>query len=576
MRFSGRFKGYNLQKFQKDLIAGIVVGVVAIPLGMAFAIASGVEPEYGLYTVVVAGICISLFGGSKYQIGGPTGAFVPILFGIVIQYGLENLLIAGFMAGVMLVLFGLFKLGKIMKFVPKPVIVGFTAGIAVLIFTEQIANFLGLRNVEKHENFHHNMFEIAQKLGTFNVYAILTAVIGLVILLVSTKVMPKVPGALLALLISTLIAVVFFPDRMATIGSTYGEIPRHLPEFQFPELTLDKMVMLFPAALVIALLGGLESILSAMVADNMKGSKHDSNKELVGQGIANMAAPLFGGIPATGAIARTATNIKNGAVSPVSGVVHGVVVLLVLLVFAPYASHVPLASMAPILMVVAWNMSERKEVANMLRLKNADSFILAATFALTVLFDLIVGVATGLLLAFVFFIRRMSEATRIHNQESHPVLAKTAKREDPSVSMYSIEGPLFFGSIDSLESSLLEQVQKKPKTLILLMSKVHYMDTSAEAVLGNVMNRIKRHNGKLMIVGLQSQPKELLHKTGLFHKIESSISLITMMKSQVKKSGHYGRFFMHAQNVWSVFLGGLSSRLLKRLRTYQQEWRYFR
>lgn len=331
--------------------------------------------------------------------------------------------------------------------------------------------------------------------------------------------MPKVPGALLALLISTLIAVVFFPDRMATIGSTYGEIPRHLPEFQFPELTLDKMVMLFPAALVIALLGGLESILSAMVADNMKGSKHDSNKELVGQGIANMAAPLFGGIPATGAIARTATNIKNGAVSPVSGVVHGVVVLLVLLVFAPYASHVPLASMAPILMVVAWNMSERKEVANMLRLKNADSFILAATFALTVLFDLIVGVATGLLLAFVFFIRRMSEATRIHNQESHPVLAKTAKREDPSVSMYSIEGPLFFGSIDSLESSLLEQVQKKPKTLILLMSKVHYMDTSAEAVLGNVMNRIKRHNGKLMIVGLQSQPKELLHKTGLFHKI---------------------------------------------------------
>ncbi|KUP36139.1 sulfate transporter [Bacillus halotolerans] len=522
MRFSGRFKGYNLQKFQKDLIAGIVVGVVAIPLGMAFAIASGVEPEYGLYTVVVAGICISLFGGSKYQIGGPTGAFVPILFGIVMQYGLENLLIAGFMAGVMLVLFGLFKLGKIMKYVPKPVIVGFTAGIAVLIFTEQIANFLGLKNVEKHENFHHNMFEIAQKLGTFNGYAILTAVIGLVILLVSAKVMPKIPGALLALLISTLVAVVFFPDRMAMIGSTYGDIPRHLPEFQFPELTIDKMVMLFPAALVIALLGGLESILSAMVADNMKGSKHDSNKELVGQGIANMAAPLFGGIPATGAIARTATNIKNGAVSPVSGVVHGVVVLLVLLVFAPYASHVPLASMAPILMVVAWNMSERKEVANMLRLKNADSFILAATFVLTVLFDLIVGVATGLLLAFVFFIRRMSEATRIHNQESHPALAKAAKREqgtDPSVSMYSIEGPLFFGSIDSLESSLLEHVQKKPKTLILLMNKVHYMDTSAEAVLVNIMNRIKRHNGKLMIVGLQSQPKELLHKTGLFHKI---------------------------------------------------------
>lgn len=245
MRFSGRFKGYNLQKFQKDLIAGIVVGVVAIPLGMAFAIASGVEPEYGLYTVVIAGICISLFGGSKYQIGGPTGAFVPILFGIIMQYGLENLLIAGFMAGVMLVLFGLFKLGKIMKFVPKPVIVGFTAGIAVLIFTEQIANFLGLRNVEKHENFHHNMFEIVQQLGTFNVYAILTAVIGLVILLVSAKVMPKVPGALLALLISTVVAVVFFPDRMATIGATYGEIPAICLNFSFLSLLWIKWLCCF-------------------------------------------------------------------------------------------------------------------------------------------------------------------------------------------------------------------------------------------------------------------------------------------------------------------------------------------
>ncbi|MFJ9204634.1 SulP family inorganic anion transporter [Bacillus velezensis] len=515
MQFTGRYQGYNLQKFQKDIIAGIVVGIVAIPLGMAFAIASGVGPEYGLYTVIVAGILISLLGGSKYQIGGPTGAFVPILFAIVMQYGFENLLVAGFMAGVMLVLFGVFKLGKIMKFVPKPVIVGFTAGIAVLIFSEQIAHFLGLRDIQKHESFILNIAEIGKKIGTFNLYSILIAGIALAILLLSARLMPKIPGALVALLVSTAAAVVFFPDKMATIGSAYGEIPRQLPAFQLPDFSIDNMMMMFPSALIIALLGGLESILSAMVADNMKGSRHDSNRELVGQGIANMAAPLFGGIPATGAIARTATNIKNGAVSPISGVVHGVTVLLVLLVFAPLAVHVPLASMAPVLMVVAWNMSERREVANMMRLKNTDSFVLAATFLLTVLFDLIIGVSAGLVLAFVFFIRKMSESTSIKT----PHAAVKSVKNDSSVSTYSIEGPLFFGSIDSLESSLLERLQEKPKTLILLMNNVHYMDTSAEAVLGNVMNRIKRHNGRLMIVGLQSQPRELIRKTGLFHKI---------------------------------------------------------
>ena len=339
----------------------------------------GVGPEYGLYTVIVAGILISLLGGSKYQIGGPTGAFVPILFAIVMQYGFENLLVAGFMAGVMLVLFGVFKLGKIMKFVPKPVIVGFTAGIAVLIFSEQIAHFLGLRDIQKHESFILNIAEIGKKIGTFNLYSILIAGIALAILLLSARLMPKIPARLWRCL-SLQPRRSCFPDKMATIGSAYGEIPRQLPAFQLPDFSIDNMVMMFPSALIIALLGGLESILSAMVADNMKGSRHDSNRELVGQGIANMAAPLFGGIPATGAIARTATNIKNGAVSPISGVVHGVTVLLVLLVFAPLAVHVPLASMAPVLMVVAWNMSERREVANMMRLKNTDSFVLAATF----------------------------------------------------------------------------------------------------------------------------------------------------------------------------------------------------
>ncbi|KXI32082.1 MULTISPECIES: SulP family inorganic anion transporter [Bacillus] len=523
MRFYGRFEGYNSSKFRRDLIAGLVVGVVAIPLGMAFAIASGVGPEYGLYTVIVAGILISLFGGSKYQIGGPTGAFVPILFGIVSQYGIENLLIAGFMAGCMLVLFGIFKLGKLMKFIPRPVIIGFTAGIAVIIFSGQIANFLGLKGVEKHESFFLNMREIVVHLGTTNSLAIITAVIGLIVILAAQKYIPKIPGALLGLLASTFLAVLFFQGQVETIGSAYGEIPRQLPTFAFPELTIEKMIYLLPPAIVIALLGGVESILSAMVADNMKGSKHDSNKELVGQGIANMAAPLFGGIPATGAIARTATNIKNGGASPISGVVHGVVVLLILMVFAPYASMIPLAAMAPILMFVAWNMSERKEFINILKVKNADSLVLVVTFLLTVIGDLIIGVTAGLILAFIAFIKKMSQTTNIHTNVAVPqmetAVALEKQTEEKGISMYSIEGPLFFGTTDSLENSILDHVQTKPKTLILLMNKVNYMDTSAEAVLMNISNRLKHHNGKLMIVGLQSQPKELLHRTGLFHHI---------------------------------------------------------
>ena len=523
MRFYGRFEGYDTSKLRRDLIAGLVVGVVAIPLGMAFAIASGVGPEYGLYTVIVAGILISLFGGSKYQIGGPTGAFVPILFGIVSQYGIENLLIAGFMAGCILVLFGIFKLGKLMKFIPRPVIIGFTAGIAVIIFSGQIANFLGLKGVEKHESFFLNMREIVVHLGTVNSLAILTAVIGLIVILAAQKYIPKIPGALLGLLASTFLAVLFFQGQVETIGSAYGEIPRQLPSFAFPELTIEKMIYLLPPAIVIALLGGVESILSAMVADNMKGSKHDSNKELVGQGIANMAAPLFGGIPATGAIARTATNIKNGGASPISGVVHGVVVLLILMLFAPYASMIPLAAMAPILMFVAWNMSEKKEFINIVKVKNADSLVLVVTFLLTVIGDLIIGVTAGLILAFIAFIKKMSQITSIRPNVVVPQMETAAALEKQTdqqgISMYAIEGPLFFGTTDALENAMLDHVQTKPKTLILLMNKVNYMDTSAEAVLMNISNRLKHHNGKLMIVGLQSQPKELLRRTGLFHHI---------------------------------------------------------
>ena len=521
MMKDGRFQGYNMKGFQKDLTAGLVVGVVAIPLGLAFSIASGVEPIYGLYTTIIAGILISLLGGSKYQIGGPTGAFVPLLFGIVMQYGYESLLIAGFLAGIMLVVMGLLKLGNMMKFIPRPVIIGFTTGIAIIIFSGQIANFLGMK-VEKHETFLANMKELVVKADTMNVYSIGVALICFIVILLAPKVLPRVPGPLLGLLVSTVVAFYFFPSKVATIGSTYGAIPRGFPEFKVPEVSVEIIINLLPVALTIALLGGIESLLSATVADNMGGSKHDSNKELVGQGIANIATPFFGGIPATGAIARTATNIKTGAVSPMSGIIHGIVVLMVLLVLSPYATHIPLASMAPILMFVAWNMSERKEFAHVLKTRSADSVVLFVTFLVTVLTDLIMGVGIGLLIAFITFIIKMSHSLKIR-ERSHEVYTEvipSTGSSDSRIDVYNLEGPLFFGSIDVLESNILENLDNKTGVLVLSMRRVSYMDTSAEAALLAIVNRIRKYKGKLVISGIQQQPKELLISTGLYHKIE--------------------------------------------------------
>ncbi|MFB7638675.1 SulP family inorganic anion transporter [Peribacillus butanolivorans] len=515
-----RFQGYDMRAFQKDVTAGLVVGIVAIPLGLAFAIASGVEPIYGLYTTIIAGILISILGGSKYQIGGPTGAFVPLLFGIVMQYGYDSLLIAGFLAGLILVVMGLLKLGNLMKFIPRPVIIGFTTGIAIIIFSGQIASFFGMK-VEKHETFMDNMRELVVKADTINVYSVSVAAICFIVILLSPRILPRVPGPLLGLLISTITAYYLFPNKVATIGSTYGAIPRGFPEFKVPELSLEIIITLLPVAFTIALLGGVESLLSATVADNMGGSKHDSNKELVGQGIANIATPFFGGIPATGAIARTATNIKSGAVSPMSGIIHGIVVLLVLLVLSPYAAHIPLASMAPILMFVAWNMSERKEFAHVLKTKTADSVVLLVTFLVTVFTDLIMGVGIGLLIAFTTFIKKMSHTLKIRerNHEVHHEIVPSDNL-DSKINVYNLEGPLFFGSIDVLESSILANLDNKTKVLVLSMRRVTYMDTSAEAALLAIVNRLGKYKGKLIISGIQQQPKELLISTGLYHKIE--------------------------------------------------------
>lgn len=529
-----RFEGYTLSHLRRDLISGLIVGVIAIPLAMAFSIASGVKPEYGIYTTIVAGIIISLFGGSRYQIGGPTGAFVPILLGIVMAYGYENLLVAGFMAGILLMLMGIFKLGSLIKFIPRPVTIGFTTGIAVIIFTGQISNFLGLSGVERHERFLDNMWEILEKLGTINPYSVLTALICLTTILIMMKCFPKIPGSLVGLIISATVAALFFPDKVATIGSTYGMIPNALPSIQFPELTWEKIRLMFIPALLIALLGGIESLLSALVADGMTGDRHNSNRELIGQGLANVVTPLFGGIPATGAIARTATNIKNGAASPLSGVIHGLVVLLVLLLFAPYASHIPLASMAPILMVVAWNMSELPRFLYTLRLRTGDSIILVVTFLTTVFVDLMVGVGTGLMLAFVLFTRKMSQIsvkTRVLKAGEEPErfgsMASVSRPDTVvfkldhgiSVYCYQLEGVLFFGTAMDLEQKLKELTKDKPKFVLLDLDRVVYMDVTGISYFSEFVHYVERYGGTILLVGLRPQPKELAIRSGLYKMI---------------------------------------------------------
>ncbi|MBU8878306.1 sulfate permease [Bacillus sp. FJAT-29790] len=524
--FSGRYLGYSFQSFQKDLLSGLVVGVIAIPLGMAFAIASGVKPEYGIYTTIIAGILISLFGGSKFQIGGPTGAFIPILFGIVMTHGYENLLIAGFLAGVILLLMGIFRLGSLIKFIPKPVTIGFTAGIAMIIFTGQIANFLGLKNVEKHEYFLQNMKEIAIHFHTINFYSVLTAGLCLTIILLTPKIFPKIPGPLVGLLVSTVIASFFYPNEVATIGTTFGNIPSTLPQFKIPEVTFGKIQQLIGPAFVIAVLGSIESLLSAVVADGMTNSKHNSNKELVGQGIANIVTPLFGGIPATGAIARTATNIKNGAVSPFSGIIHGIVVLLVLLLFAPYASMIPLASMAPILMVVAWNMSERHVFYHLLKTKTGDSIVLIVTFLLTILVNLTIAVEIGLLLAVLLFTKRMSDSMVTakalpnpeHKNKKIQTQIVTKNRDCPQISIYNVEGPLFFGAAASFSQSIMKTIHYHPKVLLLRMGKVPFMDTTGESSFSSIVEHFSKQ-GTIIISGINTQPREVLKKTGLYDVI---------------------------------------------------------
>ncbi|MDW0116889.1 SulP family inorganic anion transporter [Sporosarcina thermotolerans] len=512
-----RFVDYNAAGFRKDLLSGITVGIVAIPLGMAFAIASGVKPEYGLYTTIIAGFLVALFGGSRFQIAGPTGAFIPILLAIVLQYGYEDLLIAGFLAGIFLVIMSYLGVSNLIHFVPRSVTIGFTSGIAIIIFTGQFGNFLGLSGLESKEFFHENMIDVAKHLHTINIFAVLTAVIGLSIIFILPKLAPKLPVLLVALLIPTIISVLLFPGKVETIGTAFGGIPQTLPGFHFPQITLTKLLNLWQPALIIAALGAIESLLSAVVADGMKeGPKHDSKRELFGQGIANIVSPLFGGIPATGAIARTATNIRSGAVGPVSGIVQSVFVLLFLLLFAPYASYIPLAAMAPILMFVAWNMSARKSFVHILSVRSSDSIVLVTTFLLTIFINLTVAVQIGILLAALSFLRKMSGKLNISVGKLSDV---EIHKFGEDVTKFIFDGPLFFGSAKTFEDKMPGILSKGTGTIILDFEHLSMIDATGEAALFTLLGEAKKKNVKIIIKKLPKQKLAMFKKSGLYDRI---------------------------------------------------------
>jgi len=516
-----RFRDYQPASLRKDFISGITVGIVAIPLGMAFAMASGVKPEYGIYTTIIAGLLVSLLGGSRFQIAGPTGAFIPILLAVVLQYGYENLLVAGLMAGVMLVIMSFFRLGSLIHFIPRSVTIGFTTGIAVIIFTGQLGNFLGLTGLEKKEYFHENMLEIFRQFGTLNGYSILTAIIGLIAIITVPRISRRFPVLLVGLIIPTVAAILFYPNQVETVGTAFGGIPQSLPDFKFPEITLSKISQLWVPALVIAALGAIESLLSAVVADGMTNEKHHSNRELFGQGIANIVAPLFGGIPATGAIARTATNIKSGAVSRLSGVIHSLFVLGTLLLFAPYASHIPLAAMAPLLMFVAWNMAELKSFKQLLKLRTSDSIVLVATFLLTVFVNLTVAVQVGILLAILSFIKKKSEMLQVNQKQDALDLTSHFRHKT-----FTIKGPLFFGTAQAFEHLLHSTLQSQPRVIILNMSEVTTIDATGEEKLASFIKNYKKSGGTVLISGLPDWGMSLFQKSGLVDIIgESSFYL---------------------------------------------------
>ncbi|NOT09225.1 MAG: sulfate permease [Gemmatimonadales bacterium] len=503
-------KSYSGKQFRDDLQAGVIVGIVALPLAIAFAIASGVSPERGLYTAIIAGFLISLLGGSRVQIGGPTGAFVVIVAGIVQRYGLDGLTVATIMAGIALIGLGLAKLGGVIKFIPFPVISGFTAGIAVVIFSTQVKDLLGLQVDQVPPEFFGKWVEYLRHLGTTDPATVAIAGGTLAILIWWPRISLRIPAPFVALLAGT-VAVQLLDLPVETIGSRFGPIDASLPSPVFPRVTEAMIVSLAGPALTIALLAAIESLLSAVVADGMIGSRHRSNMELVAQGAANIVAPLFGGMPATGAIARTATNVKNGGRTPVAGIVHALTLLTITLFFGRWAALIPLASLAAILTVVAYHMSEWRTVRAEIRGERSDAAVLLTTLVLTVFVDLTVAIAVGMVLAAFLFMKRMAETTSVAAISESLREAKQEQGEDAAVArharvprdveVYDINGPFFFGAAEKFRDAL-SQVSRRPRALILDMEKVPVIDSTGLRALTAVVHQCRRDGVRVLLTDL--------------------------------------------------------------------------
>jgi SulP family sulfate permease len=516
-------RGYTRADFGSDLVAGLTVGIVALPLAMAFAIASGVPPQAGIFTAVIAGFIISALGGTKVSIGGPTGAFIVILYGIYAKYGAENLAICTIMAGVILFIMGAARLGTMIKFIPYPVTMGFTSGIAVLIFSTQIKDFFGLKVEKVPSEFVEKMTVLGEHAGTVNWPTLALAVASLAIILFWPKNWQRrVPGSIVALVLGTG-AVALFQLPVETIGSKFGGIPQALPSLQVPTLSWENIRHLFQPATTIALLAAIESLLCAVVADGMVDDKHDSNQELMAQGLANIAAPLFGGIAATGAIARTATNVKCGARSPIAGVIHALTLLVIILAAAPLAKFIPLATLSAVLVNVALNMGEWHNFARLPKWPRSDAAVFLTAFALTVVVDLTVAVEIGMVLAAILFIKRVSETTQItavdESTETEGSHHSLVGREIPKgVMIYRIFGSFFFGAADKLESALKRE-KKEPDVLILRMRKVLAMDATGLSALEDLYERLRSRGKHLVLSGPHTQPLFMMDKAGFLDRL---------------------------------------------------------
>ncbi|EJX02908.1 sulfate transporter [gut metagenome] len=517
---------YSKEKFAADAMAGLIVGIVALPLAIAFGIASGVSPEKGIITAIVAGFIISALGGSRVQIGGPTGAFIVIIYGIIQQFGLSGLMVATILAGIFLVLLGMFRLGTIIKFIPYPIVVGFTSGIAVTIFTTQIKDLFGLTIESLPADFISKWGVYITHFHTLDWPSTLVGILSVAIIALTPKVSKKIPGSLVAIVVMTV--AVYLLNRYAgitsikTIGSFYPDIKAQIPELCVPDITWEQVKLLFPTAMTIAVLGAIESLLSATVADGVCGDHHDSNQELIGQGVANICTPLFGGIPATGAIARTMTNINNGGRTPISGIIHALVLLLIFLVLMPLASYIPMACLAGVLVIVSYNMSGWRTFRELLKNPKSDITVLLITFFLTVIFDLTIAIEVGLVIACLLFMRRMAETTQIKviadeidpNEESDMKFSEEEHLVIPAdVEVYEINGPYFFGIANKFED-LMANMNDHPKVRVIRMRRVPFIDSTGIHNLQTLCAMSSKEGTSIVLSGVTPNVYAVLEHAG--------------------------------------------------------------